>query len=363
MESVEERRGSSGGKESNSNDRKKKMAVVMKKKNISRKKNKNKGNPKSPKELSMAIKTISNSNNVAPPPSSKKSRKKAALLAALATPSPSSSSSTSVVLASSSSSQSKHSQSTKQSKPASSSKAKQKSSNVIQGRDPSSLLRGRNQKQSAAQRLKGSKFRMLNEMLYTTTGNHALKEFSQQPELFKIYHEGFSSQVNKWPVNPVDEMIKYVNRQSISKVIADFGCGEAKLAASVHNTVHSFDLVAQNESVVACDISHVPIGNATVDIAIFSLALMGVNYVDFLREAHRVLRMHGILKIAEVKSRIEDTNLFIDVVSQVGFTFKSQDDSQLMFVSFEFEKTKKKGGKVKEDVASEALKPCIYKRR
>lgn len=31
-----------------------------------------------------------------------------------------------------------------------------------------------------------------------------------------------------------------------------------------------------------------------------SQALMGVNYVDFLSEAHRVLRSDGILKIAEV---------------------------------------------------------------
>ena len=42
-----------------------------------------------------------------------------------------------------------------------------------------------------------------------------------------------------------------------STVIADFGCGEARLASSVSQKVHSFDLVAANPSVTACDIANV----------------------------------------------------------------------------------------------------------
>jgi len=40
-------------------------------------------------------------------------------------------------------------------------------------------------------------------------------------------------------------------------VVADFGCGDAKIARSVANVVHSFDLVALNEHVTACDMAHV----------------------------------------------------------------------------------------------------------
>lgn len=40
-------------------------------------------------------------------------------------------------------------------------------------------------------------------------------------------------------------------------MVADFGCGDAKLARSVPQKVHSFDLVALNDSVTACDMSHV----------------------------------------------------------------------------------------------------------
>jgi len=40
-------------------------------------------------------------------------------------------------------------------------------------------------------------------------------------------------------------------------VVADFGCGDAKIARSVPNIVHSFDLVALNKHVTACDMAHV----------------------------------------------------------------------------------------------------------
>jgi len=40
-------------------------------------------------------------------------------------------------------------------------------------------------------------------------------------------------------------------------VVVDFGCGDAKIARSVPNIVHSYDLVALNEHVTACDMAHV----------------------------------------------------------------------------------------------------------
>ena len=42
-----------------------------------------------------------------------------------------------------------------------------------------------------------------------------------------------------------------------SAIVADFGCGDAKIARSVPNVVHSFDLVALNSHVIACDMRHV----------------------------------------------------------------------------------------------------------
>jgi len=114
---------------------------------------------------------------------------------------------------------------------------------------------------------------------------------SKDPELFEAYHEGFRHQVTKWPSNPVDIFIRHIKTLSPRAVIGDFGCGDAMIARSVPQTVHSFDLVSVNERVVACDIRSVPLKNAVLDVAIFSLALMGTNFTDFIKEAHRTLKI------------------------------------------------------------------------
>lgn len=46
---------------------------------------------------------------------------------------------------------------------------------------------------------------------------------------------------------------------------------------------------------------------------------MGTNYVDFVREAHRVLKEGGELKVAEVISRFSDVDAFIELMDQLGF--------------------------------------------
>merc|ERR1712008_78223 len=43
----------------------------------------------------------------------------------------------------------------------------------------------------AAEKLQGSRFRWLNEMLYTSSGADAKKAFDEDPSLAVAYHEGF----------------------------------------------------------------------------------------------------------------------------------------------------------------------------
>ncbi|KAM3571790.1 hypothetical protein VYU27_006194 [Nannochloropsis oceanica] len=169
-------------------------------------------------------------------------------------------------------------------------------------------------------RLEGARFRDINEMLYTSEGNHALNTFKQEPELFEAYHKGYREQALKWPRNPLDDMIDWVRKQPRTHSFADFGCGEARLAASCPaHTVHSFDLVVpageQGEEgrkegkkrvkVTACDIAHVPLRNASVHGVIFCLSLMGTNMMDYVKEAVRVCVDGGAIKVAEVRSRFE----------------------------------------------------------
>lgn len=42
-----------------------------------------------------------------------------------------------------------------------------------------------------------------------------------------------------------------------SLVVADFGCGDCKIARNVKNRVHSFDLAATCELVTVCDMASV----------------------------------------------------------------------------------------------------------
>lgn len=139
--------------------------------------------------------------------------------------------------------------------------------------------------------LAGGKFRFLNEQLYTTTGEEAFDLFQSKPELFDEYHEGFRSQVESWPQNPVDIFISQLRPMPKDTVIADLGCGDAQISAELpkHNVL-SFDLVAKNERVTACDIAHLPLSDNSVDVAIFCLSLMGTDFLKFLKEAYRVLK-------------------------------------------------------------------------
>lgn len=60
--------------------------------------------------------------------------------------------------------------------------------------------------------LKGSRFRYLNELLYNKRSNEATDVFQDDPTSFKAYHDGYRQQVQQWPLNPLDRMIKALKR-------------------------------------------------------------------------------------------------------------------------------------------------------
>ena len=65
---------------------------------------------------------------------------------------------------------------------------------------------------------------------------------------------------------------------------------------------------------------NVPLNDLTLDAAVFSLSLMGLNYSDYLKEAYRTLKFGGLLKIAEPISRwTEKINELIANITKAGF--------------------------------------------
>ncbi len=147
------------------------------------------------------------------------------------------------------------------------------------------------------------------------------------PEEWAQYHTLYREARKDWAVVPYEEMIRWC-RQRSGYVIGDFGCGEARLAEAVsdRHTVHSFDHVAVNDDVVACDMAHVPLDDETLDVAIFSLSLIGANFADYLREAYRTLKLDGQLHVIEATARFSDRNAFIKAVEGIGFAIVNVED-------------------------------------
>ncbi len=201
---------------------------------------------------------------------------------------------------------------------------------------------------SMREKLISARFRHLNQNLYTTSSTDSFKHFQEHPDMFDEYHQGFRRQVAAWPENPVDSFIPDIERRGKIRperfstkrgstnhqdrkdqeardaavqplprtngtcTIADLGCGEAALAQSfswengykkLKLQILSYDMQQPNKFVTVADVANLPLRNETVDVAIFCLALMGTNWIEFIEEAYRVLKWKGELWIAEIKSR------------------------------------------------------------
>lgn len=212
---------------------------------------------------------------------------------------------------------------------------------------------------SMRQKLAGARFRHLNETLYTKPSTDSLALFKEDPSMFEDYHRGFAMQTEGWPENPVDGYVDAIltrgklRDESASKdkkrkeqkpryrdptkpeveepvltgalkplprnlkghcTVADLGCGTASLSyrlqphiKSLNMHIDSYDLSKPSgpsaSLVRIADISALPCTEASADVAIFCLALMGTNWLDFIDEAYRILRWRGELWVAEIKSR------------------------------------------------------------
>jgi hypothetical protein len=163
-------------------------------------------------------------------------------------------------------------------------------------------------------------FSAMNRSWNQTRSTVIHERLEKNAEEWAHYHTLYREARRDWAVVPYEEMIRWCKKRS-GYVIGDFGCGEAKLAEaySDRHAVHSFDHVAMNDDVVACDMAHTHLDDEVLDVAIFSLSLMGSNITDYLKEAYRTLKLDGQLQIIEATSRFSDVSTFTAALGDLGF--------------------------------------------
>jgi hypothetical protein len=147
------------------------------------------------------------------------------------------------------------------------------------------------------------------------------KRLQVNPEEWEMYHTDLDSLRKEWDVDPLQEAINHCMK-SQGLVIGDFGCGTARLADEMQDRhiVHSFDHIAINDKVVACDIaSGVPLPEASLDLAIFSLSLMGPNWKEQLVEARRCLKPTTGQVLIWTAASGKDAAEFSSAVESAGF--------------------------------------------
>lgn len=217
-------------------------------------------------------------------------------------------------------------------------------------------------------KLQGSKFRWLNEVMYTRSGEDSLAMIKETPQLYDEYHQGYREQTKHWPERPVDRAVAWLSARPKEWHVVDLGCGDAELSKRIpQRRVENFDL-APGPHVTVCNIASLPLKSASVDVAVFCLSLMGIDYGSFIEEAARVLKLKGWLWIAEVQSRCIDDkgksmlDKLISSIETLGFVLKSKSIENSHFFSIVFQKQKQPNRK-QEKITFPALRACVYKKR
>lgn len=257
--------------------------------------------------------------------------------------------------------------------------------------------------------LKSGQFRFQNEYLYTTPSNESKQFFDSSKASFETYHEGYNNQIQNWPKRPLDVIVDYIEENTKrfeGCVIADLGCGLGELEENfrqkgkkkyrLFEEIHSYDLTSVKPHIKEVDIANLPQKDGSCGAIVFCLSQMGPNYLDFQKEATRVLKTGGTLMISEVLSRFQSVKIFVNMIRGLGYKMSHSEDIEKYFNFMVFTKLENKDGQQPKDqtmkgaiindsmklkdktekkiakeflslsleqISKRQLQPCIYKKR
>ena len=213
-----------------------------------------------------------------------------------------------------------------------------------------------------------SLLRLMDEKLYTNES----RDMNLDKDQFIAYHRAYSSVSEKWPIKPIDYIVKFIKKRLFTKrpahkyKLADIGCGcepLLKMKLPSKAKVQSFDLVSTHKDVIEANMNDLPLPDESVHCVVYSLSLMAKDLGNILIEAKRVLKLGGSMLIVEVTSRFEGKEKrFIEKLEKIGFKKKCMTTMKPnnYFTFFHFTKI---NCETKYASLRIELKPCAYKAR
>lgn len=218
--------------------------------------------------------------------------------------------------------------------------------------------------------MSSSLLRLMDERLYESD----TKSVSLDKEKFLAYHEAYASVSEKWPMKPIDYIVKFIKKRIVAKRpidkirFADIGCGKEPLLKKKlppKARVDSFDLISAHEDVKEENMERLPIQDETIHCAVYSLSLMAKNLGQVILEGKRILKIGGSMLIVEVTSRFEgQEKKFASKLEKIGLKLKSTSSLKPnnYFTFFHFAKIDNRQD-YPGSCTNIQLKPCAYKSR
>ena len=156
-----------------------------------------------------------------------------------------------------------------------------------------------------------SEIETLHQRYKTMTSQNLNNEFKEKQELWKKYHAISEENEQSFPEEeiPRNRIITELHKIKTkrTKQIVDMGCGKGFISQHFKNdnrfSFINYDHISDNDAVISCDISNIPLENDSVDICILSLAMWGSNCKDYIKESNRILESGGKLYIIEPTKR------------------------------------------------------------
>ena len=164
-----------------------------------------------------------------------------------------------------------------------------------------------------------------------TNPDNLHKALTTDPSDWYQYHKLRRESMKEWPEIPYEYIATKIRNKR--HIVGDFGCGENQMRKFIpENTVYGFDHVAVDDTVIPCNMAHVPMDDETLDVAVFSLSISWGNtfHEEYIKEAYRLLTFGGFVYIAEPSKAYseEEKQSLIKMLENNGFGIIMHNDGK-----------------------------------